>query len=219
MLILYNARLQTMAPHSPLASALAIEGETIRAVGSDADILALADRHAVKRDMLGKTIWPGLTDAHIHLEHYSLSLQLVNCETPTRAECIRRVAERANQVQAGQWIRGHGWNQNNWPEGFGSASQLDEVTGDHPAYLTAKSLHAGWANSAALRLAGISASTPDPEGGKLLRDASGQPTGILLESAMSLVEDRIPKLTAEDVRQMILTAQAALWQLGHYRGA
>ena len=214
MLILYNARLQTLTPHHPAATALAIAGETILAIGSDADILALADRHAIKQDMLGKTIWPGLTDAHIHLENYALSLQLVDCETVSQAECIRRVAERAKLVEAGQWIRGHGWNQNSWPEGFGTAAQLDAVTGDHPAYLTAKSLHAGWANSAALRLAGISAATPDPEGGKLLRNANGDPTGILLESALNLIEAGLPVPTGDDVCRMILSAQAALWRLG-----
>ena len=143
--------------------------------------------------MHGRTLWPGLTDAHLHLEHYAFSLQMIDCETATRAECLRRVAERAQTTAPGQWIRGHGWNQNVWPEGFGSAADLDAVAPDHPVYLTAKSLHAAWANSAALRLAGITAATPDPEGGQIVRDGQGRPTGILLESAMQLVGDRHPR--------------------------
>lgn len=214
MLIIHNARIQTLEPRQPAATAIAIEGDTILAVGSDADILAMANRGAERRDMQGKTIWPGLTDAHIHLQNYALSLQMVDCETESRAECLQRVAQKAANMLPGQWIRGHGWNQNNWPEGFGSAALLDQITGDSPTYLTAKSLHAAWANSAVLRLAGITAASPDPAGGMLLRDSSGKPTGILLESAMNLVEDHIPQPASQEVVHMILSAQKELWRLG-----
>ena len=72
-------------------------------------------------------ILPGLTDAHIHLEMYALSLQKVDCETATLQECLQRVAERARQTPPGEWVLGHGWNQNSWPDGFGSAADLDAV--------------------------------------------------------------------------------------------
>src|SRR5574340_707170 len=86
-----------------------------------------------------------------------------------------------------------------WHEGFGSAALLDEVAANHPVYLTAKSLHAGWANSAALRLAGITAATPDPKDGVIQRDTAGNPTGIVFESAMSLIEDAIPEPTQAEI--------------------
>src|SRR5512146_2512284 len=214
MRILLNGHFQTLDSRQPVVSAVAIEGDTIVAAGSDAELLALANRQDVVQDLKGKTVWPGLTDAHIHLENYALSLAFVDCETETRAECLRRVALKAAQLPAGQWLRGHGWNQNNWPEGFGSAADLDTIAPERPVYLTAKSLHASWANSLALRMAGITADTPDPKGGKIVRDAAGQATGILLESAVALVEDIIPAPSVEQVSADILAAQSALWQMG-----
>ena len=94
MRILFNGHIQTLDDRQPVVSALAIEGDKIVAAGSDAEILALANRQDVVQDLKGKTVWPGLTDAHIHLENYALSLTFVDCETETRAECLRRVAPR-----------------------------------------------------------------------------------------------------------------------------
>ncbi len=181
MQILFNGRIQTLDPNQPQATALAIEGDRIVAVGSDDEVLTLANWRSTQQDLNGKTVWPGLTDAHIHLDFYSQGLSYVDCETSTRQSCLERVAEKVESVQEGDWIRGHGWNQNNWPEGFGNYADLDAIAPRQPVYLTAKSLHACWVNSAALQLAGITSSTPDPAGGKILRDPSGRPTGILLE--------------------------------------
>jgi predicted amidohydrolase YtcJ len=214
MLILFNGKFQTLDPNRPTATAAAIAGDRLIALGCDADILALADRHTQTYDLNGKTVWPGLTDAHIHLQHYGLGLQFIDCETATRSECLERVAIKARHTLPDQWIRGHGWNQNSWPEGFGCAADLDLVAPQQPVYLTAKSLHASWANSRALQLAGITSATPDPEGGKIMRDADGKPSGILLESAMGLVEEVIPELTLAQLCANLLAAQATLWQYG-----
>lgn len=213
MRVLYNARIYTQNPSQPAASALAIRDGRIVAAGSDQEILSRFDS-AEAQDMHGQTIWPGLTDAHIHLEYYADFLQIVDCETNTREECLRRVAERARTTPAGSWVRGHGWNQNDWPEGFGSVVELDAAAPDHPAYLTAKSVHASWANTAALRLAGITAGTPDPEGGKIVRDEQGNPTGILLETAMELVEKVIPPSTVTELAEALAHAQSSLWRIG-----
>ena len=164
--------------------------------------------------MEGRPIIPGLTDAHIHLQHYALSLEKVNCETPTRAGCLQRVAEHTQHTPPGEWVLGHGWNQNDWGAGFGNAADLDSVAPNHPVYLTAKSLHAGWANSQALHAAGINQASPDPPGGALQRDAHGAPTGILLEGAMELVANAIPEPTLPQVTQALKNAQDRLWQLG-----
>ena len=108
------------------------------AVGEANNIL-LQYPDAEKQDMEGRVILPGLTDAHLHLKHYALSLQKVDCETDTKEECLRRVEERAQKVKPGEWILGHGWNQNTWGV-WPTASELDAIAPNNPVYLTAKSL-------------------------------------------------------------------------------
>lgn len=213
MKILYNARIHTLDQIRPQASVLVIDRERIAAVGGP-ELLDSFGPRASMEDMGGRVILPGLTDAHIHIHNYALSLQKVDCETPTRAECLRRVAERARETAPGQWVMGHGWQQNDWPEGFGNASMLDEIAPDKPVYLTAKSLHAAWANTTALRLAGITANTPDPHNGQIVRDAHGQPTGILLETAMELVARAVPRATIGQIADYIERTQPALFRMG-----
>src|SRR5512135_2673558 len=130
MKILHHARVYTLDRTKPVASAVAIDHGEVLAVGSE-ELLSEFPK-AEKQDLGGRVVLPGLTDAHLHLEYYSLGLQKVDCETPTRAECLARVAERARRTLPGTWILGHGWNQNNWPEGFGSAADLDAAAPDHP---------------------------------------------------------------------------------------
>jgi len=214
MRILFNARIHTLDPRQPMATAVAIRDSQILAIGQDPEILAEFSSGAQPQDMRGRTIWPGLTDAHIHLDYYALGLQKVDCETRTRAECLERVAIRARQTGPGEWILGHGWNQNEWPEGFGSAALLDQVAPENPVYLTAKSLHAGWANSLALQKAGIHHDTPDPRRGTIQRDNQGNPTGILLESGMELVGSCLPEQDEREVAAAILQAQSILWKMG-----
>ena len=165
-------------------------------------------------DLKGRIVLPGLTDAHIHLEKYALGLRKVDCETDTIQECLRRVAERRRSASTAEWVLGHGWNQNVWQDGFGTAADLDKVSPGNPVYLTAKSLHAAWANTVALRLANITATTPDPADGKLGRNADGSPNGILYEGAMELVANVIPAPTSEQLSAAILEAQKSLWQMG-----
>jgi predicted amidohydrolase YtcJ len=220
MKILYNACIHTLDQNQSEASAIVIDGDLIVAVGGGElfDSFPAASRE----DMGGRTILPGLTDAHIHLMHYALGLQKVDVETRTKAEALRRVAERAAQTPPGQWILGHGWQQNDWPPSsagalaglFPTAADLDAVSADKPIYLTAKSLHASWANSAALRLAGIGPGTPDPINGKILRDEKGQPNGILLEEAMNLIEKNLPQPSLAEVMSALETAQPILWKMG-----
>ena len=211
--VLYNAQIHTLSSAQPYANALAIGNGSILAIGSDEEILSTFGL-AQAFNAGGKCIIPGLTDAHIHLETYALNLQRVNCETHTRAECLARVAERAQNTPPGEWICGHGWNQNLWDEGFGYSPDLDGVAPNHPVYLTAKSLHAAWANSTAMQLAGINTRTADPTGGRLSRLPDGTPDGILFESAMQLVEDAIPDPTIHKVEQAIQEAQIELIQMG-----
>lgn len=219
MKILYNGRVHTMNRTQPVVSGLVIEQGKILAAGDGLELLqrfgdGLPGLPVERVNLAGRAVLPGLTDAHIHLEHYTLSLQKVDVETETRAECLRRVAARAQATPAGKWVLGHGWNQNRWQGGFGSADELDSAAPDHPVYLTAKSLHAAWANHAALKLAGIDAATPDPNDGRIDRDSAGNPTGILFESAMGLVETCIPAPDDVEVSQAIRNAQPVLWRMG-----
>ena len=141
---------------------------------------------------------PGLTDAHIHLQNYSLGLAKVDCETETKEECLRRVAERVKTTKPGEWVLGHGWNQNESSGGgvvaHGTENSMP-IAPNNPVYLTAKSCTPRWANTAAMKLANITNETPNPQNGAIQRDAKGKATGILLETAMELVVARIPEPT------------------------
>lgn len=229
MKLLYNANIHTLDSNHPSASAILIAGGRIIAVGEKDKLESLARGKVEKQDMKGKTILPGLTDAHIHLQYYSLGLAKVDCETKTKEECLRRVAERARNSKPGEWVLGHGWNQNEWNsspsgtsypkgggqgEGWPTASELDAIAPNNPVYLTVKSLHAAWANTSALNLAGITNDTPNPKDGAIQRDAQGGATGILLETAMSLVSHIIPEASINDIEQAIQKAQPILWKMG-----
>ncbi|MGE5123253.1 MAG: amidohydrolase family protein, partial [Acidobacteriaceae bacterium] len=120
MLVIHNARIYTQNQAQPFAASMAVEGDTIMAVGLNDHILS-SFTTANKLNARGRVVLPGLTDAHIHLEDYAFSHQKVDCHTSTRQECLQRVAERAIITPRGDWILGHGWNQNGWPEGYGFA--------------------------------------------------------------------------------------------------
>lgn len=229
MKLLYNARIYTQNPAQPAASAIAIDRDRIVALGGTDELFNRFTR-AQPENMDGRFIFPGLTDAHIHLKAYALGLQKVECETDTKEECLRRVAERAKTAKPGEWILGHGWNQNAWMPpltsppfsakmggnegGWPHASDLDAAAPNNPVYLTAKSLHAGWVNTAAMRLANITAQTPDPQHGQVQRDAHGNPTGILLETAMALAAHVIPDPSEAEVADAMEKAQSILWRMG-----
>lgn len=223
MRILVNARIYTLDPQQPIASALAIDDHAphegrVLGVGDNQEMRAEFGHRAQVEDLEGRVVLPGLIDAHLHLRYYAHSLEKVDCATPSKAVCIQRIAQRAAVTPPGLWIQGHGWNQNEWPDveagKFGTAADLDAVAPHHPVYLTASSLHAAWANTAALRAAGISASTPDPPNGAIQRDEHNKPTGMLFENAMRLVAESIPQPSQEEITQAIKAAQKHLWRMG-----
>ncbi|KAA3644962.1 MAG: amidohydrolase [Chloroflexi bacterium] len=219
MRILYNANIHTLDADQPHATTLAIDDHAphagrILAIGTDDFIQAEFSHRSEAEDMQGRTLIPGLTDAHLHLRSYAHSLDKVDCVTQTRQECLDRVAEKAETLEPDVWLLGHGWNQNHWSEGFGTAADLDAAAPQNPVYLSASSLHAAWANSAALKAAGIDNNTPDPPNGEIQRDAEGNPTGILFESAMQLISGVIPQPSHADNVAAIKTAQEHLWPMG-----
>jgi predicted amidohydrolase YtcJ len=214
MRILSNAQFLSLNSTAPLETALAIEHGRIIAIGDDLEMAALAHSPREVENMQGRFILPGLCDAHLHLLEFGRFLSKIDCETLTRNECLQRVKKTVEQLPAGRWVLGHGWNHNQWTEGMGNAQLLDEISNQHPIYLTAKSLHVGWVNSAALALAGIDDTTRDPHGGLIQRDSTGKPTGILLESAMRLVEDNLPIPSLDENMAALSLAQNELIKLG-----
>lgn len=212
-LCLRGARVYPSSAARPLQGGLLIQDGRIAALGRDEEIEAAAPRDAQRVALGGRVILPGLIDAHLHFEQYALSTDLVDCETPSLEECLARVRARAQELPPGEWIRGHGWNQNPWGR-FGDRHDLDRAAPHHPVYLTAKSLHAGWANTAALRLSSLEASPSDPSDGKIARAADGSPTGILFEGAMSLVARAVPALDPSALARQMTLAQDRLWRYG-----
>jgi predicted amidohydrolase YtcJ len=212
MKLLHNARIHTLDPARPSASALVIEAGRILAVGGEDLLDVFTD--ASREDMGGRIVLPGLVDGHIHLQELALSRSRLDCEVNSREEILQSVKQAAGQKKAGEWLQGHGWNQNSWGGEWPTSAQLDESSSDTPVYLTAKSLHAAWVNSAALKLAGITADTADPADGVIQRDVHGNPTGILFEAALKLVEKVIPEPDPQALAQSFQQLIPQLWQMG-----
>ncbi|PKN87897.1 MAG: hypothetical protein CVU46_02830 [Chloroflexi bacterium HGW-Chloroflexi-8] len=212
--ILYNARIYTMDQENPFVEAIAIRNSKIIAIGSNEEILNLANDQFQKINIDGKTILPGFSDSHIHLNYYSKSLTQVDCETISKADCLERIRARVNQTEPGKWIIGHGWNQNNWPEGYGTIDDLDQISTEHPIYLTAKSLHASWANSKALELAGIDLNHENPPNGIIGKNNEGNLNGLLFESATQLIEKIITAHSVNQIAQNLEIAQKELLKYG-----
>ncbi|ANE42421.1 amidohydrolase [Deinococcus puniceus] len=200
------ARTLTLDPAQPDAGAVLVGGGRVLAVGSAEELRALAPR-AERHDHRDLLLTPGLADAHIHLVGYGFSLSEVGLHgARSVSEVLARVAQRAMNTPHGTWIRGGGFllselGLNDSP----TAAMLDEVSPHHPVLLYSRDLHSAWANSLALRLAGISATTPDPEGGKIVR-----PLGMLLENATDLVANAIP---APSEAQYLAAARAGATDL------
>ncbi len=216
-LILTNARIYTMDATQPAARSIAIRDNTILALDTDAALRSMLPNADVI-DLHDRCVIPGLIDAHLHAEWSALGLKNVDAEAPELAELLRRVEERVKITPKGKWIRGHGWNQNVWGGEFPTKSDLDRVAPDHPVYLTAKSGHAGWVNSLALKMAGITSSTPNPAGGEIVRDtaagAVGEPTGIFFEGAMDLIVKHIPEPSAQQVAEAMRDALPLFHRVG-----
>jgi predicted amidohydrolase YtcJ len=187
--------------------AVYVEGERIAAVGP-VEQLRTAHPGARVIDVTGSTILPGLADAHGHLYGLGLALDTVNLGgAATYDEAIARVKERASRAAANEWVLGRGWDQNRWPgKEFPTAAPLDAAIPGHPVWLRRVDGHAGVANSAAMKAAGVTAATADPEGGRILRDASGNPTGVFIDGAMSLIDSKVPPPSQELRKTRLLAA-------------
>ncbi len=193
VLLLLHGSVYTMNPDQPRVTALAIDrgSGVILAAGDDAEIGALAGPLTDTLDLRGRTVVPGFIDAHTHVVAYAQARLDVDLrDARTENDAVERVRRRAETTPRGQWIQGRSWDANLWPgRGFPTRASLDAAVPDHPVALWDHAYHAMWVNSEALRRAGITKETPDPEGGTIARDGSGEPTGMLFEpGATSLVD-------------------------------
>ena len=207
-LILTGGRVLTVDADDRIAEALAIQDGRILAIGTTAEIERLAGPGTGRIDLAGRAATPGLIDAHAHFSGDGLSrlthLPLGYPEVKSIADLVARVRERAATLGPGEWILGRGWDEGKYPERrLVTADDLDAVSAGHPAWLMHTTGHYAVANSAALALAGIRRDTPDPPGGAIDRDTAGNPTGVLKETAMSLVSGQVPKASPAKLREAV----------------
>ncbi len=198
----------TGAPQTPQKNvAIYTSGGTIREVGSPSQVRAAHPRARVV-DASNATILPGLTDAHGHLAGLGAALANVDLVgTTSYEEVIARVKERAATTPAGEWISGRGWDQNDWAvKEFPTAAPLDAAFPDRAIVLERVDGHATLANSAAMRAAGVTAATRDPEGGRIVRDAEGNPTGVFIDAATNLIDTAVPPISNEQRKARVLAA-------------
>jgi predicted amidohydrolase YtcJ len=190
------------------ATALAIRGNRITFVGGDTEALALKGPGTRIVELGGRTVIPGLIDAHGHVSSLGFAAEKVDAlATRSAGEVAELVKEAATRIPPGEWIRGRGWDQNDWADtAFPTREILDRAAPAHPVVLERIDGHAIWVNTRALEVAGISRKAPDPPGGMVHRDGEGFPTGILVDNAAILVEAKIPAPGRERRKAAILRA-------------
>jgi len=196
-LIIMNAKVWTVDKAHPTAQAVAVLGDRIIAVGSNADVESLGSPATRMIDAGGKLLLPGFNDAHVHFVGGGLQLDAVQLNDATSTqEFVRRIAEQAKKTPKGEWIQGGDWDETKWnPVALPTAAMIDPATPDNPVFLGRYDGHSALANTTALRLAGITSQTPDPPGGIIVRDARGNPTGDLKDAAKDIVLKVIPPLS------------------------
>ena len=215
-LILTGGTILTMDKHLAPVSSMAIVDGRILAVGAEDEILPLANRSTRRIRLHGAVVVPGLADSHFHLASFGRSLEELNLTgTASAQEIAEQVAARAGELPTGTWIRGRGWDQNDWElQAFPTRAALDEAAPVHPVALRRIDGHAVWVNGEALQLAGITAGTPDPDGGIIVRDSAGNPSGVLVDRAMALIDVVLPRTSRTDLRRWLLAAIKRSNQVG-----
>jgi len=208
--VLVGGDVWTMDPAHPRAQAVAWRGDQVVAVGDDAAVRALAGASTRIIDLHGRAATPGLVDAHCHL--YGLGTDLENVSVrglDSEAATVAVTASAATTRPASQWLIGRGWDQNRWPgQQFPTRTALDAAISDRPVVMARIDGHAIWVNSVALREAGVTRATPDPPGGKIVRDAQGEPTGVLIDNAEGLVFSKQPAASPEQLAHRLQAAAA-----------
>jgi len=214
-LVLRGGRVATMDAHRTFASAVAVRGGRIVAVGGDAAVRDLIGPRTRVIELRGRSVTPGFGDAHVH--PVGAGVGRLRCDL-TGAHgvdtYIARIASYATTHPDEAWIRGDGWSMSDFPGGIPHRTDLDRVVPDRPVYLDSRDGHTAWVNSKALEMAGVTADTLDPDDGRIERDADGHPGGALQEGAADLVGRILPADTPEELVAGLRLAQAELHSLG-----
>ena len=219
-LIVTNARIYTADDSRPLVEAFAVRGNRIVFTGSAREAATLKGATTRVVDAGGRAVIPGMVDAHAHFAGLAQALRAVDLTgTKSLDEVIARVQAKAATLPKGTWITGRGWDQNAWGDTrFPTHDKLSAAVPDHPVLLTRVDGHANFANAAAMKLAGVTAATKDPSGGKIERYASGDaqraPTGVFIDNAQDLVGDKVPELTRDEMRAALKDAIARMHSFG-----
>lgn len=205
-LILTNGHIVTVNPDQPEAEAVAVRGARIIAVGDSETIDKMRGEQTEVIDLAGKTMVPGLVDGHLHFpglgSDRSRSIQLD--DTQNVAEALALIKRRVARLEPGEWLAGSGWHLGNWGvDDWPTAAQMDRVAPNNPVSVRGMHGHASWLNSKALAAAGITKDREDPSDGIIMRDASREPTGILIENAQWIVRDVMPSTQTETVKERI----------------
>jgi hypothetical protein len=215
--VFVNGNIYTMNERQPRAEAIAVKGDRIVFVGSNADAKKYQSAETKTIDLSGKTVVPGLTDSHCHIfgigeREMNLNLEGAN----TLEDFLARVKERVAKTEPGKWITGRGWIETFWkPPQFPTRADLDKIAPDNPVFLARADGHASVANSAALRIAKIEKDTANPFGGEILRDKqTGEATGMLLDHAQGLVSKNIPGPTEAERREAFVVGVKRELSLG-----
>jgi predicted amidohydrolase YtcJ len=215
-LIIRNAKIWTVDKNQPTAQAVAVLDDRIVAVGSNESVEAWRGAHTQMIDASGKLLLPGFNDSHVHFVDGGLSLDGVQLNDATSAaEFARRIGEKAKSKPKGEWLKGGDWDETKWtPATMPTKELIDPLTPDTPVFISRYDGHMALANSVTLRLAGITAQTPDPPGGVIVRDAQGNPTGALKDAAMDYVFKITPPLSHDERLRAVRRALAHAASLG-----
>ena len=215
-LIILNADVRTMDDGRPKAEAVAISGNRVAAVGTSADLRALAGPKTRVIDAGGRSVLPGFNDAHVHWLSGGFSITNVDLrDASTPAEFTRRIGEFAKKIPKGRWILGGDWDHEKFPGAqLPTKEWIDAATPDHPVFVSRLDGHMALANSLALKLAKLTKETKDVPGGLIVRDSNGDPTGVLKDAAMDLVDKAVPPRSWEENHAAALAATEHAATLG-----
>ncbi|MDD3168547.1 MAG: amidohydrolase, partial [Eubacteriales bacterium] len=210
-----NGNIYTMDEEQPKAAAMAVKGQNLIFVGSNENVKSHIGKSTKITDLKGKTVIPGLMEGHMHLPMLGENLMKVDAFWKPKAEIIEAVKAEVGKVQPGEWVTGFGWNNTIWEnKAYPTKEDLDAVAPNNPVVMERTDGHMIWVNSKALELAGITKDSTNPQGGEILKDANGEPTGCLTDTAGEPVQMIIPALSDERKKEAIRKAESQLLSYG-----
>ncbi len=215
-LVLRGGKIATVDDAFSMAQAVAVRGDKFVFVGADNDVEPYIGPETKVIELEGKLVVPGLIDAHVHMMTYGMGLDALDFRGINNfPQIAEMVAEKAQQLKPGQWILGANWDQNDWEiKKLPTHHDLTQAAPDNPVWLIRVDVHAALANQKAMEFAGVTAQTVSPEGGEIHVDENGQPTGVFIDNAMALIEDKVPRPTTEQARAALANAAQQCLSVG-----